>query len=88
MRKRAVMRAVMEQLVFGHLRHRPSGSLLRRMIRQYPDASTDEVMRLFLEAAASDTSVLEDVAMEVLAPKMQQWSARADGANECGDGLS
>jgi heme-degrading monooxygenase HmoA len=48
----------------GH--RRPAGRLMRRIVREHPEASLEEVVHLFREAALEDPAAFEDVLMQAL----------------------
>jgi hypothetical protein len=47
------------------LRLRPAGRLMKRILREHPQASFAEAIQLFREAALDDPEVLNDVVAEV-----------------------
>jgi hypothetical protein len=47
-------------------RRRPAGRLMRRIVREHPEASLEEVVHLFREAALEDPAAFEDVLMQAL----------------------
>lgn len=57
--------ALMEKTLSGQLRERPAGRLMQRIIREHPEASMEEAMLLFRDAALNDPEVFEDVLAEV-----------------------
>jgi hypothetical protein len=56
---------LMELTLSGNLRGRPAGRLMQRIIREHPQASMEEALRLFRDAAINDLEVFEDVLTEV-----------------------
>ncbi len=59
----------------GELRRGPAGKLMRRIAKEHPEASTQEVMQLFRDAAVDDQAVFKDIVALALRrdpPKPQQ----------------
>ncbi len=59
----------------GGSRRRPAGRLMRRVLREHPEASIGEVMQFFRDAAVDDHAVFEDVVTLALRhdpPKTQE----------------
>ncbi len=53
--------ASLREALSGELRRGPAGRLMQRVVKDHPEASTQEVMQLFRDAAVDDQVVFQDV---------------------------
>ncbi len=60
-KKATLADASLLEALSGELRRGPAGKLMQRVLKEHPEASTQEVMQLFRDAAVDNQAAFEDV---------------------------